>query len=450
MTEQLQEVVDRLVQEHAVPGAVVAFFDGDTTTAVASGVANRNTGAAMTPDTLFLIGSVTKVWVTTLLMTLVDSGKIELDVPVRSYLPAFRLADPVATDAVTVRHLLTHASGIDAADYAPDDLGRGADAVAAYVDRLGGVGQVHAPGAYSSYCNPGFVVAGRLIEVMTETPFDTAFRERLFEPLGLTRSFLSAEDAILHRVAVGHLPDPDGGPPLTTSRFMLPSALGPAGSTLMTTVADAVTFARLHLDGGTTQDGQRLLSEGGTAAMSAHQIDLPVPQLGSFGLGWGRREHEGTLMLSHGGGSFGGLSQLIAFPTAGVALAAFANSSESGPFHDALRREVVDGVLGIALPGPFVDDDPPAPPSFFAGTYRRRDAELRIDVDGDGLVATHTPTSEVLAKYDNGPSTTFRIDVLGGRTLGLAGSPVAHAVGERDGRPEFVFLGGRLSRRVED
>ncbi|MDX2059036.1 MAG: serine hydrolase domain-containing protein [Gemmatimonadales bacterium] len=83
----------------------------------AAGIANLNTGVPMTPDTAFLTGSITKVWTTTVVMTLVDQGKLDLDRPVRSYLPHFRVLDAKATEAITVRQLLNHSSGIDAGDH---------------------------------------------------------------------------------------------------------------------------------------------------------------------------------------------------------------------------------------------------------------------------------------------------------------------------------------------
>ena len=129
----------------------------------------------------------------------------------RTYLPDFRVADTAASEAITVRHLLTHSSGVDAADFAPEDLGRGSDVAAAYVARLADKEQLHAPGAFFSYCNPGFVIAGRIIEVVTNATFNGAFRERVIQPLGLERTFLNVEKAILHRTAIGHFPDPSGG-----------------------------------------------------------------------------------------------------------------------------------------------------------------------------------------------------------------------------------------------
>jgi CubicO group peptidase (beta-lactamase class C family) len=146
--DELQAVLDELVAKHGVPGAVVGLLHGDEVAVAAAGTANLNTGAEMTPDTAFLTGSITKVWTASLLMTFVDEGIVDLDRPVATYLPHFRLADPRAATEITVRQLLNHSSGIDAGDYLLE-LGEGPAAHRRYVERLATVEQIHAPGAYS-------------------------------------------------------------------------------------------------------------------------------------------------------------------------------------------------------------------------------------------------------------------------------------------------------------
>src|SRR3712207_8066117 len=95
-----------------VPGAVLGVLDGDEVAVYAAGLTNKNTGIDVTPDTLFQIGSITKVWTATLVMMLVDEGVLDLDEPVVTYLPELRFADADVTARVTLRHLLSHSSGI--------------------------------------------------------------------------------------------------------------------------------------------------------------------------------------------------------------------------------------------------------------------------------------------------------------------------------------------------
>src|SRR3954466_13339235 len=108
-----QERLSLLADKHGVPGASLAILSGDEVAEASYGVLNVRTGAPATPDALFQIGSITKVWTATIVMQLVDEGKLDLDRPVVTYLPEFKVADADVTRQVTTRQLLTHTSGID-------------------------------------------------------------------------------------------------------------------------------------------------------------------------------------------------------------------------------------------------------------------------------------------------------------------------------------------------
>ena len=110
---RLNAELPRLMTEHEVPGASVAVLVDGQTIEAAAGVVNLRTGVEATPGALFMIQSITKVWTATLVMQLVDEGLVELDVPVRVYLPGFRTDDDRASAEVTVRHLLTHTGGFE-------------------------------------------------------------------------------------------------------------------------------------------------------------------------------------------------------------------------------------------------------------------------------------------------------------------------------------------------
>ncbi len=119
---------------------------------------------------MFQIGSQGKMWTATVLMQLVDDGLVDVDQPVRTYLPGFAVADPEVSSAVTLRHLLSHTSGIDGDNFA--DFGRGDDCLERYVESCATLGQTHPLGATMSYCNTGFSILGRIIEVVTGKVWD--------------------------------------------------------------------------------------------------------------------------------------------------------------------------------------------------------------------------------------------------------------------------------------
>ena len=134
-------------------------------------------------DALFLPGSIGKLYTATLVMMLVDEGKLDLDTPIRHYLPDFEVHDAHARDTVTPRHLLTHTSGFDGDHFT--DTGRGDDALARYVAGCADLPQIVDPGRIWSYSNSGYAILGRIVEVLTGVTFEQALRERLFTPLAL-------------------------------------------------------------------------------------------------------------------------------------------------------------------------------------------------------------------------------------------------------------------------
>lgn len=446
MTE-LQETVHELVARHGIPGAVVGVLEGGRIEAAAAGLANLNSGVEMTPDTLFLTGSITKVWTTTLLMSLVDQGLVDLEAPVKHYLPDFALGEPGAADALLVRHLVTHSSGMDAAIFLAD-VGDGDEAIANFVDLLSDKGQLFEPGKYFSYNNAGFVLAGRIIEVVTGEGFSDAMRHRLFAPLGLERSMFTAKEAILHRMAIGHYPGEGGYVP--TKRFLLPECLGPAGTTFITTVQDTLTFVQTHLP-----KGPRFLTEESVDRMAAHHLDFPVPATGSCGLSWLRKQHGPRVVLTHGGGSYGGVAMVAVVPDQGTAYIAFANGGAgSMPFHQDLAEAILEKRFGMPPQDPPDLSGPAADPSRYHGVYRSWGGEIRITDDGDALSCLPRWTEEILQR-DRPGFPVVRLRPAGPQALVLADHagqpPFAYGIGDDGaGHPEYLFVMDQLTRRIGD
>ncbi len=449
MTE-LQETVQDLVARSGVPGALVGVLEDGRIETAAAGVANMNSGVEMTPDTLFLTGSITKVWTTTLLMSLVEQGLVDLDAPVKRYLPDLVLGEPGVADALVVRHLVTHSTGIDAAILIAE-VGDGDVAIANFVDLLRDKGQLFEPGEYFSYNNAGFVLAGRIIEVVTGEGYSDAMRHRLFAPLGLERSMFTAKEAILHRMAIGHYPGADGYKP--TGRFLMPECLGPAGTTLITSVRDTLTFVQTHLP--TVTAGPHFLSSESVDRMAAHHIDFPVPATGSCGISWLRKQHGPRVVLTHGGGSFGGVAMVGVVPDTGAAYIAFVNGGGGSMlFHRDLAEAILQKRFGLP-PQDSPDLSGPAPdPSRYHGVYRSWGVELSISDDGDAL--SYRPRfTEPIFKRGWPEPTPLRLRPAGAQALVLADypdqPPFAYGIGDDGaGHPRFLSAMDQLVRRVGD
>ncbi|CNF81599.1 penicillin-binding protein [Mycobacterium tuberculosis] len=391
-----------LAGRHRVPGASLGILRlrpgrEDELAEAAHGVLNRDTGVETTTDAVFQIGSITKVWTATVVMRLVEEGILDLDAPVAEVLPELRLADREAAENVTMRHLLTHTSGIDGDVFT--DTGRGDDCLEKYTAVLAEVAQNHPLGATWSYCNAGFSLAGRVIERLTGKTWDEAMRERLFEPLGLRRTITLPEEALLHRAAVGHV-SPDGAEPRRAPVWQLPRSIGPAGL-IGASTADVLAFARLHLTGGLAPGGARLLSEAGTAAMAARHAELPDTRtLGdSWGLGWIRDSWGGRRIIGHGGSTIGQNAYLQLLPDAGLAVVLLTNGGDTDGLYADLYREIFADLAGVAMRPPL---RPPARPVAadigpHLGTYERAGSRLEVRRGEDGPVLRVTRTGPLAA-----------------------------------------------------
>jgi CubicO group peptidase (beta-lactamase class C family) len=342
--------LDALARTHRVPGASLAVFvDGEVLTA-ATGVVNVETGVEATPDAVFQLGSISKVYTATAAMRLVEQGKLDLDAPVVDVLPEFRVADADTTARVTPRHLLSHTSGIAGDFFA--DTGRGDDALERYVESCGEIGQDVPLGATMSYCNTGFSILGRIIEKLSDRVWDDAMRELVYEPFGLRQTLTLPENALRFRTAMGHYSQPDGSPGLA-DEWDMPRATGPAGS-ICATARDLIAFARVHLDDGVALDASRALSAASVADMQRAQVQVPdrFGLADQWGLGWILWEVDGRTIFGHDGNGSGQNAFLRVVPDRRVAIGVLTNGGDETELGPVLLEELLRELCDIELPRP--------------------------------------------------------------------------------------------------
>ena len=164
----IQKLVDETARELGIDGAQLAIHDGVKLREFATGLANLERQVPVRSDTLFQIGSTTKVYNAATIMTLVDEGALDLDTPVKNYIRDFKLADARSTDSVTLRHLLSMWAGIDNGPYT--DYGRGQDAIEQYVKAFGDVPVVFEPGEGFGYSNAGTNISGLAAQQTADKP----------------------------------------------------------------------------------------------------------------------------------------------------------------------------------------------------------------------------------------------------------------------------------------
>ena|SRR5882757_1969562 len=392
--EHWQNRLDELARRHGVPGAVLGISGPEWTGVAATGVVNARTGAPVRPDSVFHLGSITKVYVTTAVMRLVQDGRLDLDKPVAAVLPELRLGSPDVTDRVSLRHLLTHTSGIDGDVFL--DTGRGDDCIARYVAQLADVAQNSPLGATWSYCNAGFSLAGRVVEQVTGQVWDAAMRELVFEPLELRDTLTLPEDALLRSAAVGHMVE--DGRPVPVRQWQLPRSIGPAGL-IAATVSDLLAFARLHLDGGS------LLTPLSIGQMQAEQVrvDAKYSLAETWGLGWARLVWGGQPLIGHDGATIGQQSHLVLLPSQGLAVALLSNRRTPHLYED-LFREVFAELAGVDMARQPVPPSEPLGllPSEYVGTYERAGQRIEVLIES-GKPVLRVTTLGKLAEYVSDP-----------------------------------------------
>ena len=454
VASSLQERLDTPAAKHNVVGASVAVEQRGRLAQAATGKANVRTGLPVTTDTIFQIGSISKVYTATLVMQLVDEGLVDLDKPVRDYVPEFTTSEPETAATVTIRQLLSHTSGIDGDVF--DDFGRGDDCVEKYVAAMSGLAQTSRPGAFFSYCNSGFTLLGRLVEKFRGCTWDEALRKHLLEPLGATDTVTLADEAILRSVAVGHLPTgPDGAAEVSPSWFFS-RALGPAG-VITAPSAELVAFARMHLNDGQAADGTQVLSPASVKAMRELQVSMDDPYtLGDgWGLGWILYWTGEPPVIGHDGATIGQQAYLRIVPEADLVVALLTNGGAMGALFEDLVRPILAELAGARLREPATPPKEPLEVDLapFLGTYERagvrlevteQDGRILLDVTSTGPLANLAPKEPVreLVVLDADTLITSEPDPRVGRHMTvkfLDPSPTGFG---------YLHLGGRATARA--
>jgi CubicO group peptidase (beta-lactamase class C family) len=433
---------EALMAQHLVPGVAIGVLDEAGELTWSFGVTNVEHPLPIDADTVFEIASITKTMTATVAVRLASDGKLDLDAPVRRYLPDFRVADLTVSATVSVRDLFTHTAGWFGEYLEPS--GYGEDAIAKAVAAMTDLQQV-APVGVFSYNNVSLTLAGRVIEVITGKPYAAAVRELLFVPLGMTRSAFDATEVLYERLAAGHTVR-DGRPAVVRTRFGEGRNSDPAGG-VRSTVNDVLRYARFHLGDGTSAGGSRLLPGAALAAMREPLV--PMGALGHVGLSWFVEDRGGTRLASHGGATVAHMSQLVLVPNRGAAFVILTNGANGARLGAELGEWLLTGWLGLpprATPAP-LDRQPDLAP--YAGRYwaplsdvelTPEDGALLMRLTWKGSVAER-PTPPPVRLAFSAPDTVIASVRAGPPPMGdfLRGS---------DGSVAYFRWGSRARRKV--
>jgi CubicO group peptidase (beta-lactamase class C family) len=381
--QTLSDFVNSSAQKYAIPGVAVGVWADGHEMFACHGVTSLDNPLPVDPNTLFVLGSVTKTYTATALMCLVAQGLVELQAPVRRYVPELKLMDEQAAAQITVLNLLNHTSGLD---WRVDvDSGDGDDALAREVAKLAGLKLVAPPGMRASYSQAGFDLLGRIIEKVTGQTYEQAVASLVLEPLELPHSLFARDDVMTRRFAVGHNPDQNGK--LAVARPWKHWRSNNPGGGLASSVADQLRWARFHLGDGHSKNGTQVLPAEVLRQMQKPTVALQGSSLGdAFGLCWFLREMDGARAIGHGGSANGQFAELLIVPERSFAVVSLSNSTPNGiPFNQAVVRWALKNYLGL------LDSDPEPIPFDAArareivGSYQNDFMILTIETAGAGL-----------------------------------------------------------------
>ena len=310
------------LEQFQVPGASLAIYEAGKPRAVLHhGVCRVSDEDRVSENTLFHIGSITKLFTATLVMQAVDEGLLQLDDPVQKYLADFRLADEQASRRITIAMLLNHTSSIDMDMFAQPE--RDGDRVIDGYHAVLGANSLFPPGEGQGYSNGATVVAGHLIEKIRQRGWYELVNERIYQPLDMHRAIAHPVEAFSYSVSCGHEINANGelevaGNPL------LPLSMAPAGSTLCMSANDLCKFGAMHARDGMGLNGQRVLSEASAKLMRKQSTAMEVGGiLSAFGLGWGIGYNG---IVRHSGAGVGTTAQIMLHQPSETVFAMLSNS----------------------------------------------------------------------------------------------------------------------------
>lgn len=416
------------------PGAQVAVVvDGRLAYTKGYGVADIETGRAVTDRTLFRVGSVTKMVTGALAAQLASEGKLDLQAPISRYVTELRER---RVGTVTAHQLLTHSAGWldNAIPYGRMGEGALGEVMREVTDTL----FFTAPGRVLSYSNPGYSMAGYVIERAADGRYGSLVEEKVLRPLGMPRATFRPLQALTHDFSQGHF-GPPGGAGAVVRPFTENTAQWAAGF-LMSSAAELANLTIAFMDGGRFEGRQVLATDAVTRVVTGHQ-PVPGDSVGRYGYGVVATRVGGEPAWRHGGSINGFDATVLMLPQRKFAVLLFDN--RSGAPLQGIADLAARLALGISPPGapvaPAPRDATPAERALLVGRFRMGSTTIELLEEEGGL----------RLRQGTGPAIPARLvgaDRLVATPPGGAPATFVLVRGER-GRAEYLHLGMRSLAR---
>lgn len=384
----LRSLFHEAVRVSGAFGAQLSIIQGGQQLDFASGFADAERGVELTTDTVMQIGSITKVFNATVVMSLVQDGLLDLNTPVKDYLSDFKVEDLQATQTLTLRHLLSMSSGLDNGRFVY--FGTEEDALGRYVTQLDTLPQHFPPGRSFGYSNAGSCIAGHVAATVAGKPWETLLRDRIIAPAGLNSAIVLDEERPGKVVSSGHYMQTEKDrPAIVAPTFSQHRSRGPSGAFFALTTRDLARFGRMFLDRGRGYSGEQILSEASTGQMMERQIKVPSRMYAHewcVGPWWD--DWNGVQTWGHAGGTPTAWSFLHWIPEHDGVIAFIVNTSTAlVDFQRLAFTKILEAAFGFAKPPTALVTRPvePLAERRYVGTYERLGVTMGV-TSGEGGV----------------------------------------------------------------
>lgn len=369
---KLKSVIRREVQQKELPAFSITLVDDNRDVWSAGfGAARTDPRRAATSETVYRVGSISKLFTDIAVMQLVEQGQLNLDADIREVLPTFQPKNPFGKP-LTLRQLMSHRSGLIRESPVGSYFDPSEPSIADTVASLNDTTIVYEPGTRTKYSNSAITVVGLAVEKASGMKFADYIREKILKPIGMSSSDFARTPHISENLAAAQMWTVDG------RRFPAPVfefGIFPAGN-LYSTTDDLAKFLRVLFQNGQLKDGQ-VLSPGSLAAMMRPQ------EKDRFGIGFAISDFQGHRAVGHGGAVYGYSTQLKALIDEKIGVAAVSSLDGSNGVVARISHYALELMLAARAGQPLPDyrTTEPIPKELArstAGTYQNGDDQITL------------------------------------------------------------------------
>ncbi len=340
--------VDSYVQtqldQSRIPGLALGIVQGDQIVHLKGFGKANDAGRAVTPQTPFILGSLSKSFTALAVMQLVQARKIELDAPIQQYIPWFRVADPVASARITVRQLLNQTSGLSTATGTSFLLGSETETLEQAVRDLRAAELVSPVGTTFNYSDANYMILGLLVQTVSQQPYAVYLQQHIFDPLDMQHSYTSQAQAQQAGMATGYRYW-FGFPVAFAAPY--PQDQVPDGY-IISTAQDMSHYLAMYLGDG-RYGNQVLLSPAGIAQMEIPAVAVSAGT--SYGMGWYVTKWGGVDALYHGGDVANFHAGMVLVPHGNWGIIILENVNTGNPLVSSRLLSLEQSVTGMVAGG---------------------------------------------------------------------------------------------------